>query len=383
LTTDPPDSPIRLAFCITELEVGGAERCLVELATRLDRAKFSPVVYSLGPRPTGEQATLVLRLEEAGVPVHFLNGRTRLAAPAVLWKLTRLLRTQNPHIVQTFLFHANLLGTLAARLAGVRCVVTGIRVAERRKAWRLRWAKWLDGLVTRHVCVSQSVADFSAAVGGLATTRLIVIPNGVDLERFRNARPCSHESLGVGPNRRLIVFIGRLDAQKGPDLLLELAPEFLSRLPDHDLVFVGRGPLRESLEARSRQQAEGNRIHFAGWRADVPEILAAADLVALPSQWEGMPNVLLEAMAAGKPVVATNVEGATEVLAAASAGQLVSHGSQAICESIVAIASQPEAQSRMGRENRCVVEQDYTLEAAVSRYARLYEALAADQFQGL
>ena len=146
LTPESPDSPIRLALCITELEVGGAERCLMELATRLDRAKFLPVVYSLGPRPTGEQAALVQRLEAAGVPVHFLNGRTRLAAPIVLWKLIRLLRSQNPQIVQSFLFHANLLGTLAAHLAGAPYMVTGIRVAERRRAWHLRWANWTGRL---------------------------------------------------------------------------------------------------------------------------------------------------------------------------------------------------------------------------------------------
>ncbi len=372
------DLPIPLALCITELEVGGAERCLVELATRLDRAKFAPAVYSLRPRPTGDQAALVLRLEEAGVPVHFLNGRTRLAAPVVLWKLTRLLRAQNPHIVQTFLFHANLLGTLAARLAGVRCVVTGIRVAERGRIWHLRWAKWMDRLVTRHVCVSQSVADYSSVAGGLGAARLVVIPNGVDLERFRDMRPCPHESLGVGPNRRLIVFVGRLDAQKGPNLLIELAPQFLSRLPDHDLVLVGRGPLRESLEARSRQLAAGDRIHFTGWRADVPEILAAADLVVLPSQWEGMPNVLLEAMAAGKPVVATNVEGMLEALGAENSGQLVQRGSQGISESIVTISSQAEVQSRLGGENRSIVEKNFTLQAVVALYARLYEALVAE-----
>jgi glycosyltransferase involved in cell wall biosynthesis len=141
---------------------------------------------------------------------------------------------------------------------------------------------------------------------------------------------------------------------------------------------VGTGPLRETLEAQARQTAEGRRIHFAGWRANVPEILAAADLVVLPSHWEGMSNVLLEAMAAGKPVVATDVEGVGEVLGRGHTPQMVACNSQVIAEAVFAIASQPEIQSRLGRENRSIMEQDFSLQAVVSRYERLYETLAAE-----
>lgn len=391
------DSPIRLALCITELEVGGAERSLVELATRLDRRQFAPIVYSLGPRPHGQQAALIERLETCGVPTHFLDASTRWAAPLALLRLVRLLRAQRPHIVQTFLFHANVLGTIAARLAGVRTVLTGIRVAERRSRWHLVGARLIDRWVTRHVCVSQSVADFSCTHGGLDRAKLVVIANGVECSRqaaspqrvatgewkvepaeggagcFELYSPLSiHYSL----RSRSIVFVGRLDVQKGADVLMELAPQILERLPGHDLVFVGRGPLAEELADQARRSAFASRIHLLGWRSDAADILAAAELVVLPSRWEGLSNVLLEAMAAGRPVVARDVEGVREAFGPEGLEQVVGHSPQDFADTVVAIAGSPAAQVRLGAANRQRAGEQFTLAAMVARYAELYRELA-------
>ena len=116
--------------------------------------------------------------------------------------------------------------------------------------------------------------------------------------------------------RDVVTCIGRLDRQKGLDWLLETAAIWLPQLPRCDLLLVGQGPERRKLEAQCRGLGIGDRVHFAGWRPDVAEILAASRLLVLPSAWEGMPNVVLEAMAAGLPVVATDVEGVRELLGA-------------------------------------------------------------------
>src|SRR4051794_26365845 len=146
-------SPSRLAFVITELEPGGAERCLVELATRMDRSLFSPVVYSLGSRPTAERQSLVAQLAKEGVPTHFLGFASPWHYFGAVRQLERMLREQRAEIVQTFLFHANVVGAAAARAAGVRSLITGVRVADPRW-WRTAAERVMTKCAERHVCVS-------------------------------------------------------------------------------------------------------------------------------------------------------------------------------------------------------------------------------------
>ncbi len=318
-----------IALCITDLQVGGAERCLVELATRLDRHRFRPVVYCLGPRPEAEDNSCVPALEAAQIEVHCLGARGSWEVFRVLRRLTRrLLAAQQPQLLQTFLFHANILGRIAARQSVVRTVVSGIRVAHRNKRWHL-WLDWLtDCLVDRHVCVSRSVARFAESRAGLPAEKMVVIPNGVDLQRYPAERPADLRSFGISAGRRVVTCVGRLERQKGVAWLIDSAGVWLGRLPDCDLLLVGEGPQRGLVERMCRRRGLSERIHFAGWRADVPEILAASDLLVLPSAWEGMPNAVLEAMASHLPVVATDVEGVRELLGPAAEDQTVQPGSK-------------------------------------------------------
>jgi glycosyltransferase involved in cell wall biosynthesis len=369
-------APIRLALCITELDFGGAERCLVELATRLARPRFEPVVYCLGPRPQADESSLAARLEGAGIEVHCLGARSSWQFVPIVRRLARLLAVQRPEILQTFLFHANVVGPLAARRSGVPHVVTGIRVAERRSRAYL----WLERLAARraerHVCVSRSVAEFSHAQGRLPTERLVVIPNGIDVDRYPARSAVDLTGLGLPPNRRAVTYVGRLDRQKGVRWLVETAPEWLAQLPNHDLLLVGKGPEQPALVALSEKLGVASRIHLSGWRSDVPEILRASNLLVLPSAWEGMPNVVLEAMASGLPVVATDVEGVRELLGPAAEAQVVPGGnSQAFSERIVAIASNPELAASLGQENRCRAEREFSLARMVAAYEGLYESL--------
>lgn len=385
-------TPIRLALCITELEGGGAERCLVELATRLDRREFDPVVYCLGSRPASNPCSLVDVLEQAGIEVVCFGGRTAWDALGVFWRLRRRMLRDRPQLLQTFLFHANVLAAAAARWAGVARVVTGIRVAERRPNAHLRWARLADRWVDLHVCVSHEVRKFSAEKGGLCDAKLRVIPNGVDVTRFAAAKSASCDTLGLRPERRALLFIGRLEAQKRVDWLLRLLPEVLGRLPQHDLLVVGDGAERGALEAAARANPRvAERVHFLGFRADVPQLLAASDLLLLPSAWEGMPNVVLEAMAAGKPVVATDVEGVAEALGPGAAGQCAAgckpnqgpggaadRASQVFADQVVAIADDPALAHRLGRQNQARARQHFSFEAMVSAYRQLYFELLQD-----
>jgi len=372
--------PVRIGFCITDLDPGGAERQLVELVTRLDRGKFDPVVYCLGHRPVSNPPahnprSLADELEAAGVRVHFFHARRSWQFFSVLRKLRRQITADAPRIVQTFLFHANLLGTLAARLSGVPHVVTGIRVAERRSRWHLPLARWTDRWVERHVCVSESVRDFCRQAG-LSESKLEVIPNGVDVARFAVAAPATLAEFEIPADRQVIAHVGRLDAQKGVGWLLEQMPRIIAARPKAELLLIGRGPEQDNLERLAARLGVAERVHFAGFRRDIPEILAASDLCVLASRWEGMPNSLLEAMAAGKPIVATRVEGVQEPLGPGTSEQTSSPADpQTFTQKAVAILSDAGLASRLGRENQQRAREFFTFEAMVAAYERLYGSL--------
>lgn len=356
--------------------MGGAERCLAELALRLDRDRFAVVAYALGPRPADDERSLVPRLEAAGVEVHCLGGRGVFDAPAVAWKLARLLKRQRPDIVQTFLFHANLVGRLAARWAAAPRVVAGIRVAERDRRWHLVLDRWTSQLVDRYVAVSQSVAAFSQSEANLPGERIVVIPNGIDVQAFDAAAPADLAEFGIRPGRRAATYVGRLDRQKGLRELIAHSKDWLERLPEHDLLLAGDGPQREELEALVQRLGLGERIRLAGWLKNVPAILRASEMLLLPSRWEGMANAMLEAMACRLPIVAMDVEGVGELLGPNTGDQTAPAGNmQVFADKIVAIAGSAELRARLGAENRRRVEESFTLDAMVARYAALYDEL--------
>lgn len=364
-------------MCITDLDIGGAEQRFAELALRLDRRDFSPVIYALGPRPAERQRSIAPRLEAAGLDVHCLNARSVVNAPAVTRRFSALLKQQRAEVLLSFLYHANLLGRAAARWAGVPRVACGIRVAERRSRWRLRLDRWTSRWVDAYVAVSESVAAFSRTEGGLPPDRLLVIPNGIDVGRFDQAAPADLTDFGIGPGRKAVTFVGRLDPQKGLYEFISAAPAWLDPLQDYDLLLVGDGPQREELQRLVQQRGLSHRVRFAGWRPDVPAILRSSAMLVLPSLWEGMPNVLLEAMACRLPVVASNVEGVAELLGPQCDAQIALAGDmQGAAAKIVAIASSADLAARLGQSNRQRVESHFSVEGMVEAYSDLLHRLA-------
>ena len=277
----------KIALCITELEPGGAERCLVRLATNLDRTRFMPKVYVLAPPPADR--TLLETLEAAEVPFHFFGVKHLWQFPLAIRRLRHQLSEDRPDVVQSFLFHANIVARLAAKKLDHAKIYSGIRVAERRH----RWPLWLDRMteryVTAHVAVSESVARFSIDEAGLSAKKMIVIPNCVDVELF-NGRACSTlfeptEKRRTSATAKLI-YVGRLDPQKNVQMLLRAMPGLLETLAekgiDAELTMVGEGPERATLEQLRTKLGLENRVHLFGQRDDVPQLLESATLLVLP-----------------------------------------------------------------------------------------------------
>lgn len=364
--------PVRIAFVITELDEGGAERALVHLVTRLDQSQWEPGVFSLAGR-----GPLTAKLEAARVPV-FDCGATSASSPLQIWRaysrLRRELTLWQPQIVQAFLFHANLLARVVAWRAGVPHFLSGIRVADRRGRLRLRLDRWTERLVEKHVCVSRAVAQFSAQ-SGLDPGKLVVIPNGVDLEQFRDARPVDRSRFDIPAHAKVVLSVGRLDAQKDPFCLLSAFEAVAEKINAAELVFVGDGPLRDKLALRISRSRFRDRIHLVGWQRDVAGWLKTASVFALASRFEGMPNAVLEAGAAGVPVVATRAEGLLEIVEDRQTGWLVGIGdAPALAASLTEALTDPTAAEK-GIQLQSVIATRFTWEQTVSAYDRLYLGL--------
>jgi glycosyltransferase involved in cell wall biosynthesis len=257
-------------------------------------------------------------------------------------------------------------------------IVSGIRVAEKRSRMRLWIDRVTDRLVTRHVCVSRDVAEFSANHGGLPRAKIRVIPNGVDFERFANAAPADLTQFGVPRGSRVLLFVGRLDPQKGPLRLMEAASELFAEFRDLHLLMVGDGPLAAELRAWTRDRNLESRIHFAGRQHNVAGLMRASELFVLPSRWEGLPNVVLEAMAAGTPVVATAVEGIRDLLEDGKSGIVVpSNGEGQLTEAIRrAIRESPQIKA-LAATAQAIVRERFTWQLIALEYDRLYAELLA------
>ena len=346
---------IRIALLITDLDTGGAERNLATLAAGLDRERFEVAVASImPPGRIGEE------LAAKGIPVTDL-GMTHRANLFAFIRLVRWLKETRPEILHTWLFHANVLGRLAAKFAKVPRIVSSIRVAEPR-----RWHLWLDRRTSSRADVilanSPSLRDYAAA-HGIPDAKLRVIPNAVDLPQFAST-PRKTREVPVA------LFVGRLAEQKGVDLLLRAA----ARTPGVRFRIAGDGPDRDSLAKLARELGLSN-VEFLGQSERVAELLADADVLVAPSRWEGMPNVVLEAMAARVPVVATDVVGTRDLIRNDENGLLVPvDDAPALASAIARMLSEPGVADRLAEAGR-ETAQKHSPEAMIHAHEQLYLGL--------
>lgn len=303
---------MQVDLIITELDVGGAERAMTLLATGLQQRGDDVRVFSLGslPPPGGDALVDELRCRDIEVTSGEGGGVENVAS--VYRRLRNWLKRRPAAVRQSFLFHANVLTRHASPTSCRGPWVAGVRVADPN---RLRIC--VEGHALRRadqvVCVSSAVETFAHQRYAIPPNRLSVIGNAVETSRFANAAPLDWQSLGWPAHARVAMFIGRLHAQKNIALLQRALDRFAPVGSDRKLVIVGRGPLAGQLRQWSGG-VSGDRVRVLGWQADVSSWIAASRVVVLPSHYEGMPNVILEAMAGGKPVVCSRVEGSLELI---------------------------------------------------------------------
>ncbi len=327
------------------------------------------------------EGALVEPLRAAGISVESLHVNRRRPLQAVQL-VARALQRSKPRLVQSFLFHANVATKLAAPFAGSPWVVGGLRVAERQQGWHLTVDRLTSGLSAGAVCVSAGVRRFSIEVGKLNSDRLAVITNGVDVDLIDRAPVIDRTHLGIASDSFLTLYVGRLNPQKGLEFLLEAAAIVVEARPDWHLSLVGDGPLRESLliQADAYTALQG-RVHWLGRRDDVPGLLKGADLMVLPSLWEGMPNVVLEAMAARLAVVGTKVEGTEDLVVPDETGWLVPPADpEALAAILLDAATDRDRLRQFGEAGRARVEAKFTPARVSEAYERLWAGILGLEF---
>ena len=363
---------LRIAHVLPSFGVGGQERVALDLA-RTQLAEGHDVrVISLAPPPDGPIAA---ELRAAGVMSETVPKRGPRLDPTLPLRLALRLRRAHVDVVHTHNPLALIYGALAGKLAGAGVVHTkhGENLDSARQIVLRRAAA---RLVDAFVAVSETTAEHARATRDVDPRKLRVIPNGIDLGRFApdgRARAEVRRELGVPEGAWVVGTVGRLVDLKNQALLLRaLAPT------GQHVVVGGDGPERASLERTIRELGVGDRMHLAGQRADVPRLLAAFDVFALPSTSEGLPLVLPEAMAMALPVVATRVGGVPQVVDDGVTGFLVaSRDEAALREHLVALAADPARARAFGARARELALERYSLDRMWAGYRAIYQRVAA------
>ncbi len=370
----------RLLFVIDNLRPGGAQKALIATVRALRQTQATAAVWRLGG--TSE---IEAEFDALGVPV-FGGGKGLGAVLCGPPALLRYLKRGRIDLVQTLLFHSDVAGRAISRLARTRegqrrrpAIVSSVRASNvRNRRWQFALARLTAPLADAFTAVSERSLDFAARHEGVDKARATVIPNGIDLAHWRDLpeRAEARRRLGLDPDAFVVGTVGRLHEQKGHRYLLAAAKRVLAERPDTVFVIAGYGPLRDHLERMAKELGVAQQVQFLGFRRDVPTILAATDVFALPSLWEGMSNAILEAMAAARPVIATEVDGNVEQVVDGETGLLVPAADvEALAEALLRLAADPAAARAMGAAGRRRVETTFTIDRMTDAYLDIYARL--------
>ena len=370
---------MKVLFVIDSLGTGGAERDLAERLPRLGAFGITPIVVALRHRDEGVQA----ELQRQGFDIRVVTGGNPLTQALAL---RRIIRAERPDVVHTVLFHADILGRFAARGTGAtvltRLVNTDyddIRARDPHlNTWRFRLARLIDGWTARHWThriYANSEAVRTAAVRdlGLRADRVAVIRGARDAARL--GEPSArrrHEArgrLGLDADQPVLVNVGRLDYQKGQRFLLEAMVPLVARYPQLVLLIAGRrGGAARDLERQCEALGLQRHVRLLGHRDDVPEILAAADLFVFPTLYEGLPGAVMEAMALGLPIVASDIDPVRETVVAGRNALLVPReDAGALATAIARLLGDAGLAQAFGRESRLLFVERFTLDDSLAR----------------
>ena len=300
-------------------------------------------------------------------------------SPKVVFHIVEKLKREQFSLIHTHGYKANILGGTAAKLAGVKGVATVHLHTE--TSYRLRLYKIIDLLALRFfpkvIAVSESIRQHLIA-NGLPPEKVVTVHNAIDLEAFTSSVSSPNDKvlenqLGISGDQIIVSIVGRLTSQKGHHYFLESAKRVLEVLPKTRFLIVGDGPLRENLEGLSLSLGIAQAVRFLGYRQDIATLMGMSDVIVMPSLKEGLPYVLLEALALARPVVGTPVGGIPEVVKHGETGFLVPpKDSESLAEAVIQVLRNPEKAARLGERGRELVSREFNIETMVRKIAAVY-----------
>jgi len=375
-----PERPVRVLFLIDSLGPGGAERLMIDLLPRLVDLGVEPQVVAIQERNGNVVAPA---LERLGFPVSVI-GIERLRERGALDRVISTVVDASPDVIHTQLEFADILGTIAGHRLGIPTIAT-IHTMDRPRRWsreaaRFRLMAWtLRRRADRIVAVSESARRHVLSRAGLPKRRTITIHNGIELEPYLlvgdDERRAIRDELGLGADHPVVTTVAVLRRLKGIQYMLDAVPVLLEDHPRLRYVVVGDGAYRDELVTRAASLGISDHVVFTGARSDVAAVMAAGDLHVHPSLTEALPTVVIEAMAARRPVVATDVGGTSEVLTAG--GLLVPpRDTRRLADAVGRLLAHPRQRTALGLAGRRTASERFSIERQARRLADEYRVLA-------
>jgi glycosyltransferase involved in cell wall biosynthesis len=372
MTNSTSGKRIKVLHLVTSLEVGGAQHNMLQGLPRLDPEKYEHVICSIMDR-----MQMAEQFRKVGIEVYSL-GLKRKTDLAVALRLRSFLRQLRPDVMHTYLLHGNVLGRIVGRLTGVPSIISSELTIGQARIWG-RIATKLTNPLTDAVEVN-SVTGGEAAIKDLGVPRakLEVVLPGLDLGEFESTvdRDSVRADLGVSSDKHLVLYIGRLRPVKGVKYGIEAFSKALSQNPGLHMALAGEGAQREELQALVGTLGISDNVSFLGVRNDLPKLLAAADSVLMPSLTEGFPRVAVEAMAASKPVIATEVGGVPEAITHGESGILVQpRDIDSMTVALLSLVDDDELRGRLSTAARKHIQNNFSVEKYVARLDQIYSKL--------
>lgn len=353
---------------------GGAEEHILTLLGGLDRKYFR--LHLVCPPETEARLKPDVPTDVELIPLA-LSRPTQVGAA---YRLARMIRERGVKILHSHQFYASLFASPVGAMCRVPVILETPHLRESWRKGRIKSSFAVDRFVGRfvdyYIAVSHANARYLVESKRLPKKKVVVIHNGCDLRRFNSGRQSGEavrKDLGLSESDPMMVLVGRLEPQKGHRVLLDAFVKVHSEFPRARLVCVGEGSLREELEERTAGLGLAEAVRFVGFQSNVPAWLAAADLMVLPSFFEGLPIVAIESLAAGRPVVATAVDGTPEVVVNGKTGFTVPPGdAPALGAALLCLIRDADLRQTMGREGRRWVAEHFTQELQIRRTQELY-----------